>query len=456
VPFVTVHPAQHRHHRLRGDVVVAREPRAVGQDVRVGRNPPGLKHLLDSLLPAVGAAIARLGAERLEERLGVQVLAHLHQDARGLRERRRAVDEELAGALEDRRHIHPLEVEGKSGHFDAPADQRGPQGAREVVRGAVDAGEPHHFLGAHRDLARDRQAFGARQPPEADIRAAARHGHDPVVHDQAALRGADLDDRGAACRRARPDDRLGDVLVELQGADGRGVRGLQVVPGPARPQPFAVERPGVGKYPAFDAAYPGGGEQVRPALEHSQRAPAARVDGRVAATNHHQVAVQDALLHGPGCEQARVPGELPPKALGRRGQREDLHVRRRHHQLRGVALVEHLAGGERLHHDGPLHPVERGRGEDAVQLGGKRLRRHRPGGSGRCRGWRGRDRGRCFRRAGTECEQAGQEDGEGGEPGTQREHGHLQESGQDQGSVVSRSHCHKVTRVIDWPPATGH
>ena len=98
----------------------------------------------------------------------------------------------------------------------------------------------------------------------------------------------------------------------------------------------------------------------------------AAVDGRIAAAADDQVAFEDAVLDlGVGFER-RLEAIVPAERFRRGRQRDDLHVRRRHHQLPRVQRVEHPAGVERLDLDAPEPLLHDGRVEDPVEIGGER------------------------------------------------------------------------------------
>ena len=117
--------------------------------------------------------------------------------------------------------------------------------------------------------------------------------------------------------------------------------------------------------------------------------------------------------------EARVPAD---DARGRR-QRHDLHVRRRHHQLVGIALVEHFAGAQRADDDAPGRVRHDRRREDgfeiAAELFGRRDGSFQSRASARA-ALRSRDRrrldGMSWHRArgGEQCQRRAQRDSGGG------------------------------------------
>jgi hypothetical protein len=90
-------------------------------------------------------------------------------------------------------------------------------------------------------------------------------------------------------------------------------------------------------------------------------------DGRVAAADNHDVASQRARgIDGRRCPNHGFEPEVPAQTLGRRGQRQDLHVRGRVQQPRRVAPVDDLTAGM-AHYDAPGGFLPRGR-DDGVEL----------------------------------------------------------------------------------------
>src|SRR4029077_14118439 len=63
---------------------------------------------------------------------------------------------------------------------------------------------------------------------------------------------------------------------------------------------------------------------------------------------------------------------VPPQRLGSRGERQDLHVRRRHHQRVRVPREQRDVAIERSHFDAPQPVLHVGGVEDARQFGGQR------------------------------------------------------------------------------------
>ena len=93
-----------------------------------------------------------------------------------------------------------------------------------------------------------------------------------------------------------------------------------------------------------------------------------RVDRWIASAAHDQVAAQHAVLDRAGRFERRRVAIVPAERLGCRRQRQDLHVRRRHHQLAGVELEETFARIERADVDAPDAPRRDRRPEDLRQV----------------------------------------------------------------------------------------
>jgi len=89
-----------RHQCVWRDQVVPRQTRTVGEEHVGGADAPALDELRHHLAAAFERRVAGSRAHRLHQRLGILVLAELHQRVRENRERRRAVDDEGCGILQ--------------------------------------------------------------------------------------------------------------------------------------------------------------------------------------------------------------------------------------------------------------------------------------------------------------------------------------------------------------------
>ena len=96
--------------------------------------------------------------------------------------------------------------------------------------------------------------------------------------------------------------------------------------------------------------------------------PVPGIDRRIAPAANEQIAAQDALLHRSGClERGGHPG-IPTQNFRRSRQREDFHVRRRHHQLVGVQREELLVLVDGSDVNRPLGVRHDWRTEDGSEL----------------------------------------------------------------------------------------
>ena len=231
---------QHRHQRVGGDVVVARQARAVGDDHVVGRDAPARQR------PLVGAARRgqRIGVRHVrgqpdarQQRLRDQVLAHLHQPhcqisrsggdscgAGARRARRRA-------SRRARRCRRDIAGDGDAG---AARARRG-TAASEAARRVVDRDGAHVVAIGARHAAGDLERPAERPAPGEDRR---RHvgvgGLDLAGQHEVGRRRLEPHRRRRAGPRPGGDHRrCADALVELQRAERRGVAEGEVVPRPA-------------------------------------------------------------------------------------------------------------------------------------------------------------------------------------------------------------------------------
>ncbi len=93
---------------------------------------------------------------------------------------------------------------------------------------------------------------------------------------------------------------------------------------------------------------------------------ATRLGSPLPATTRSPCSTPSAI--GAGGERPRLVAIVPAELLGGGGQRHDLHVRRRHHQLAGVQRIQRLVGLQRLDQHAPGAVRERRLREDGVDV----------------------------------------------------------------------------------------
>ena len=130
------------------------------------------------------------------------------------------------------------------------------------------------------------------------------------------------------------------VLVELQRAHRCGVAELQIVPRPSGPDALIVEELVVADDAAVDLVDARGPERRGPFVEHGRRPSLARVDRRIAAAAHEEIAFEHAAFDRRGRFERGGEPVIPAEDVRRRRERDDLHVGRRHHQPAGVEVEE--------------------------------------------------------------------------------------------------------------------
>ena len=161
--------------------------------------------------PATAVGVPVAAPRRFQERLGVQVLADLHQPDRQRGKWCRAVGHQAMPLLQIGTAIvvDVVDVGGRPADVDAMGDQRVAQGGDEKQRRVVHRHRPDDWRGAERY--RSAQASGATLPGrrcasiEPGISAARRL--QPILDRQAAARR-----RNAHRRPSRPRRRLGRLL----------------------------------------------------------------------------------------------------------------------------------------------------------------------------------------------------------------------------------------------------
>ena len=270
------------------------------------------------------------------------------------------------GAANLRRDV--IEVDRGTGHVDAARGQRVLQRLDEEQRRIHDRNRASDRRCAEGDRARDFELRLFEVATVVDGRFGSGRGGPGAVEDDETGSVFETDRGRSADRCSRRHHQRGNVLVVLQRADRSGVAVLQVVPRPACPEPLVVERLIVADDAAVDLADPGGRERADPLVEHVGCAIRTGIDRRIARAADDQVAPQHAVLDRPGRFERRRVAIVPAERLGGRRQRQDLHVRRRHHQLAGVVLEETVAGVERADLDAPDAPRCNRRPEDLRQV----------------------------------------------------------------------------------------
>ena len=261
-----------------------------------------------------------------------------------------------------------IEVDGGTRHVDAARRQRVLQRLDEEQRGVHDGNSASDGRCAEGDRARDFEQRLFEVATVVDGRFGSGRGGPAAVQDDETGSVFEADrGRGAHCCSRRHHQR-GDVFVVLQRPDRRGVAVLQIVPGPACPEPLVVERLIVADDAAVDPAYPRGRECADPLVEHVGCAVRTGIDRWIASAAHDQVSPQHAVLDRSGRFERRRVAIVPAERLGCRRHRQDLHVGRRHHQLAGVVLEETFATIERADLDAPDSPGRNRRPEDLRQV----------------------------------------------------------------------------------------
>jgi len=129
-----------------------------------------------------------------------------------------------------------------------------------------------------------------------------------------------------------------------------------------------VERLIVADDAAVDAGNADGAQRRRPFGEDGRRPSVARVDGRVARAADDEIPLQRSALDRRRALERRREAIVPAEELARSRRRQDLHVRRRHHQPLCIERVELLAGVERADFYRPRAPRHDRGGEDSGQI----------------------------------------------------------------------------------------
>ena len=144
------------------------------------------------------------------------------------------------------------------------------------------------------------------------------------------------------CAAAERD--LEHPFVEEQLVDAGGVAKVEVVPAPPEPVPCIGERIAAALQPPRHVADVVRAQRVGNGAQclHDVT-PHVIAHGRVAATDHDQIAAQHTAFHGTPRGERRAELILGAEQRERDGAGDDLLVRRRHEQLAGVARVERVA-----------------------------------------------------------------------------------------------------------------
>ena len=368
--------------RLAAHIVVARQPRSVQHDERPLVELPlaqRFQHGCPSRLRRAGTLCRE--PRRLEQRFSVEVLAHLHHHGADVPQRLRF------GSSQDA-HRRPcrcrggcrqvVDVDRVAADGDPSGHERILQRLHEVGRGIHHGDVPDRrtdaFVGGqrlgwrNRDRSRDFQHRRVEPPAELDGFGSPGRCRQRLVVEAQAAAGRKRDDRRLSRRTAREHGHRGDIFVVLEGPHRRRIVRLEVIPCPSRAKAFVVEQVVVADDAAVDATDSRCLQRGRPVGEHRGAAAIAGVDGGIAAAAHVQVAAQRVPFDGRGRfdrrREARVPAD---DARGCR-QRHDLHVRRRHHQLVGIALVEHFSAAQRADDDAPAGVRHDRRREDRLEI----------------------------------------------------------------------------------------
>ena len=273
------HAAQHRDQGIGGEVVVARQAGPVGDDHVLDRHAPGRQR------PLVGAAggrqridVGHVGrqADPRPQRLGDQVLAHLHQPDPDLAQRRRFVEVQQAarpgGLLGD-----VVDVRDVAAHADAESAQRVAEREEHAARRVVGGDGAHVVAAGARHAAGHLERAAERPPPrEHGRRRIGAGGRHLAGEHEVGGRRLEPHRRRRVGPRAGGDHHLRRALVELQRADGRGIAEGQVVPGPAGAERLVGQQVVVADQPAVDARHAEHGQPARPTRRAHAACPRAR------------------------------------------------------------------------------------------------------------------------------------------------------------------------------------
>ena len=207
-----------------------------------------------------------------------------------------------------------------------------------------------------------------------------------------------------------------EFSLVLQRGRARGVRLGEIVPRPPFSERLVFERPVVADDAPADEANTDASQRFSPGIEHRRRVLI--IQARIAGTDDHEIPVDDAVRNAADRHDSGLVREVPAKLICRGGKRDDLQVRRRHHETAGIERVQRFVRVERAHHDAPVAPAEGRGGNDGVDVALKR--------DGARRG--GRERGRRRQpgdgMAGPERDRAGEQSGAAAA-------GHLESSSSD-------------------------
>ena len=212
------------------------------------------------------------GADRLQKRLGVEVLAHLHERRRQHRKRRRTVGIQDGRAVTGRWIADLVDVHRRAVDADAVRDERAAQDVDEELRRVVHRQRVPGRRRSERHRAAQIELRAAGQAVRVERRCCARSRRlQPVVDHETAAGWIDADDRLIARRDAWRDGDANRVFVELERADAGRVAFAQVVPRPAGAQRLVLEPVVIADEAAFDAAKAERLEVLGPGIEHVRR-----------------------------------------------------------------------------------------------------------------------------------------------------------------------------------------
>ena len=139
---------QHAYQRRRRHQVVAREPRAVGDRDAAVSHVPGLQRRAHDVRAFARRRLMSVGHRQLpQQRLRVQVLAHLHQPLADVRQRRGRPGQQHRSVGRKWAWRRRVDIRGWPSHHDPARDQRGTQRRGKVDR-RVRNGRLHGDRGA--------------------------------------------------------------------------------------------------------------------------------------------------------------------------------------------------------------------------------------------------------------------------------------------------------------------
>ena len=202
--LVLPHVLQNRHDGVGGDVVVAREARPVVHHDRVVRHAPRGQRVPHHHAPGRGAArAAGFPAERLQQRLRVEVLTDFHEIAGEHGERRGLVSRDQA-AVRGRDWLAQLiDVPAAAVHGNPARGQRQPKRLDEESRRVVNRRGAESVRAARGDRAPNRQPRAARQAQQIQICRGARGSRPRLVHELKLMPGGRQVNRGGLARFPR-------------------------------------------------------------------------------------------------------------------------------------------------------------------------------------------------------------------------------------------------------------